>query len=117
MSREAHVRFDGSGEGKFLPATLPEPAHLRPGAISGVACHSVSRVRQDHGSLGSFNWASPSITTPSANRPSTVLAGSSLAGRSKIAPGSTRAWRRSTPLGDLLVPGHYGHPADHPLLM
>ena len=22
MSREAHVRFDGSGEGKFLPATL-----------------------------------------------------------------------------------------------
>ena len=23
MSREAHVRFDGSGEGKFLPATLP----------------------------------------------------------------------------------------------
>ena len=22
MSREAHVRFDGSGEGQFLPATL-----------------------------------------------------------------------------------------------
>lgn len=25
MSREAHVRFDGSGEGKFLPATLQCP--------------------------------------------------------------------------------------------
>jgi len=25
MSREAHVRFDGSGEGKFLPATLHHP--------------------------------------------------------------------------------------------
>ena len=22
MSREVHVRFDGSGEGQFLPATL-----------------------------------------------------------------------------------------------
>jgi len=26
MSREAHVRFDGSGEGKFLPATLRHDA-------------------------------------------------------------------------------------------
>jgi len=27
MSREAHVRFDGSGEGQFLPATLLETAN------------------------------------------------------------------------------------------
>jgi hypothetical protein len=32
MSREAHVRFDGSGEGQFLPATLQRCGKGPPGA-------------------------------------------------------------------------------------
>ena len=55
MSREAHVRFDGSGEGQFLPATLlmevgpPGSPCRRRSQTAAVSCRSRAGVGSDCG--------------------------------------------------------------------
>ena len=68
MSREAHVRFDGSGEGQFLPATLLYRTALYP-VLHRINNYLLRWIMKKYKKLRTWKKAIQSMSNAAASQP------------------------------------------------